>query len=127
MFITSGFNPICKNMLMFSFTKPPTVWVTCAAFLCFYSFRKGLFFIRRIPASCRRWSLVMIIFIFLKVFSHVLFYLHRFLFAILPHTRGLLVLQSAFSFFLLFRTSFYVSSICKDNRSVHQMIFHTFI
>ena len=64
MLITSSFNPICKNMFMFSFTEPPTVWITCAAFLCFYSFRNDIFFIRRIPAPNRRRSLVMIIFIF---------------------------------------------------------------
>ena len=40
MFITGSFYCICKNMFMFTLSKPSTFRIADAAFLCFHIFRK---------------------------------------------------------------------------------------
>ena len=65
MFITGSFYSICKNVFMFTLSKPSTFRIADAAFLCFHIFRK--FFRYRIliisgSTGCR-W-LVIIFFFF---------------------------------------------------------------
>ena len=60
MFITGSFYCICKNMFMFSFSKPSTFRITDTAFLRFYIFRNFLFFgvfIVSISTGCR-WLII---------------------------------------------------------------------
>ena len=40
MFITGSFYSICKNVFMFTLSKPSTFRIADAAFLCFHIFRK---------------------------------------------------------------------------------------
>ena len=64
MFITGSFYCICKNMFMFTLSKPSTFRIADAAFLCFHIFRK--FFRYRIfiiSASTGCWRLVIIFFL----------------------------------------------------------------
>lgn len=68
LFITCCFNPVSKSMFRFPFAEPSAVRITRTAFLCFYSFWNQSLFNRGVPATGRRRSLVMIIFVFLRLF-----------------------------------------------------------
>ena len=97
-FITGSFYCICKNVFMFTFSKPSTFRIADAAFLCFYIFRK--FFRYRIliisgSTGCR-W---LVIIFFLMAFFHVSDDLFQSLYLILLHTRAPVHVQLFSAFF----------------------------
>ena len=68
MFITGSFYCICKNVFMFTLSKPSTFRIADAAFLCFHIFRKFFRYRILIISGFSGYWWVIIIFFF-DVFS----------------------------------------------------------
>lgn len=123
MFITGSFYSICKNVFMFTLSKPSTFRIADAAFLCFHIFRK--FFRYRIliisvPPDAGGWLSSF----FFNGFFPCARRSFQSLYLIPLHTREPVRVQPAYAFFYCLHR-LYMCCIHEDLFCIYKLIFHT--